>query len=424
MTAILAITRASMTIGFFVFFTVLPLSVEGERAEGPGSYNLRTDFHAVGDGRHDDSAAIQAWLDKAAPDVQLVAPVGIYKFTRGLTAPKGGIIRGSIIGAGPYQTVFDYAGPSTNTDLLTIGDGVHPYVNWYLSGFRITSATKMSYGSGGSACPSPSPCGAGLHVELMGRSIIENVVMDGQDGTGNLYEGFWFDGIDQVQVVNGQARAQEDAIRVNSKSITAWPDDLFIRGFKISGSGVGIHIGGGFGGLDCASTDVIGNDINVVVDNAIQPIANREIDLSSDCWIDSARKGDNVMVNDTLTSGGTMNIRGWVASSYYGNGINIVRWRNGDVEIASDKIYNNCLDGIFVQDPTTHVLVGSVTAIAHNGRNHQGCSTPPGRGWGVNAKVPTTNIFINANAWNNLAGSFAPNALGPNGYRRNAHGGH
>ena len=84
------------------------------------TFNLKTDFGAYCDGNpaHDDTAAIQAWLGKAAPGVKLVAPAGACLFSAPLTV--GAASHYTIEGAGPLSTEFKYAGTSTTATLLTI----------------------------------------------------------------------------------------------------------------------------------------------------------------------------------------------------------------------------------------------------------------------------------------------------------------
>ncbi len=369
----------------------------------PETRNLRVDFGAIGDGKSDDTAALQAWLAAAAPGVELVAPAGTYRFTESLAAPKGGLSRVAIAGAGPYQTVFLYAGAATNVDLISIGDGGEGlYQGWFLHGFRLTSTTRMTGG-------------AALRLRLVTRSTVRDVVADGQDGEGNLFDGFWFDGIDIVTLTGFEATAQRDAVKVNAGPQEGrGQSDFLMFGGKISSSGVGLHVAGGFGGVACDTTDVIGNGINVLIDDGEVPRRNREVALGSNCWLDSAMTGDNLLIDDPLSAAGTVQVAGWVAASRHGAGIRIAHWREADVEITGVKIFSNAGDGLRVEDPTTRVLIATGTSIDRNG------------GWGVNATVPTDRIFTDAAPWNNKLGNFAPNArvesLGPTGFRKHADG--
>jgi hypothetical protein len=118
------------------------------------------------------------------------------------------------------------------------------------------------------------------------------------------------------------------------------------------------------------------------------------------------------LVNDSLTNGGTIDLAGWEASAQTGAGIDIRSWRNGDVEVHGDKVFNNCLDGVYVEDPSTRVFISNGVAINANGNSHiNGCQVPAGRGWGVNASSPTANIVNCSVPWDNAAGAFSPNVV-------------
>jgi hypothetical protein len=44
---------------------------------------------------------------------------------------------------------------------------------------------------------------------------------------------------------------------------------LFLHNGKIAVCGVGVRIGGGFGGFECSATDIIANNVNVIVDRTL-----------------------------------------------------------------------------------------------------------------------------------------------------------
>ena len=353
---------------------------------------LPQEFGAKCDGTTDDSVAMAAWLAKAAAGVHLALPGGTCVFKSPLVAPTGGVNGASITGAGDGTSVLLYAGSGTTGDLLTIGDGTNNYLDWTLSGFRIASSTALA-----------SPA-TGLHLKLFSRGTVANVTLDGQDGNGNLYNGIWFDGADTNVLTGGVISAQNDGLRVNGRSGTG--ADLFFSSTKIApanghSQSVGVHLGGGFGGFVCVDASIIGNGVNVKIDNGLVSTANREVDLLAGCALDTAETGDNVYVNDTLASGGTLVFNGWFASSAAGNGINIVSWPSGNVSINAQEIYNNWLDGVRVQDTTAYVSVGGGTKIRNNGTS--------GAGWGINATSATVRITPGAPPINNSSGTYAPN---------------
>jgi hypothetical protein len=97
----------------------------GDEFVGPfGSWaDVRRDFHAVGDGVADDTAALQAALSavtKVGNSPVLYLPAGTYRVASTLTAGSAQNI--SIIGQDPRTTILKWAGPSGGT-LLHI-DGI------------------------------------------------------------------------------------------------------------------------------------------------------------------------------------------------------------------------------------------------------------------------------------------------------------
>lgn len=307
----------------------------------------------VCDGTTDDTAALQAGLSNGLLELPGPATAGSSSciFKQPLVAPalKGG----TISGAGPYQTSLTYAGPSTTVDLLTIGDGTKTAQNWVLSNFRIGSHTKMTGG-------------VALHLKSLQASSVENVVLDGQVGTGNLWNGVYADGADFVTWRGGQVYAQNEAVQVSASAHGA--ADFIMHQVKISNAAVGIHIGGGFGGFVCDEMDLGVNGQNIVIDNVLDPEANREIFIGPNCFSDLTTAGDGIYVNDPLANGGTLAIQGWVASAALA-GIHIVQWHNGVVSVSGPTVFNNKGPGMQVDDGT--ILFGrSPATIFHaNGGN-------------------------------------------------------
>ena len=80
------------------------------------------DFGAACDGVTDDTAALTAWLAKAASNVHLVAPAGTCAFATPLAATANNF---TITGAGTAATVLKYTGASTSSALIALtGSGV------------------------------------------------------------------------------------------------------------------------------------------------------------------------------------------------------------------------------------------------------------------------------------------------------------
>jgi hypothetical protein len=385
--------------------TILAASVAGSFlvpvctwAEAQRTFNLMN-FGAACDGSHDDTVAIQAWLNKLKPSVQLVAPAGVCLFSTPLTALFANDY--DISGAGPYTTTFRYVGPSTATDLLTIGDTGHGLeAGVSIHDFRITSVTKMT---GGYA----------LHAHGLFHALVSNVVLD-ESGNGSLCGGYWFDGASGVDLVNPNAHSNQscgDGVLVNAA--LGGVAELRIAGGDIGGGfKSGLHMAGGFGGLRCDGTNFHRNTYNLLVDNAVVQTPNREFHQGSTCAFDSAFVS-GVLVNDAQSNGGgTIDLAGWEASAQTGAGIDIRSFRGGDIAIRGSKVFNNCQDGVYIEDPTVRVFLANTAGINGNGNSGlAGCHVASGRGWGVNAASPTSHVVNCSVPWNNAAGALSPNVI-------------
>lgn len=342
--------------------------------------DLKTNFGAVCDGVTDDTTAIQNWLAALGPGVSGTAPPGTCIFSSPLLIVVSDV---GIRGSGGYQTEFRYTGSNTTVDLLTIGNGTAQIRNLSISGLRITSATRMA---GGTA----------LHMRKLVRSLLSDIVIDGQDGNGNLFHGIWFDQVDVVWLSGFDLRAQQDCLRVNGAVGSGPKADLGVIQGKIGSCRTGIRIGGAFGGFYLDQADVIANGQNLVVDNSLADEANREIILGSTSVLDTAQTGSNVYINDVRSAGGTIALGGWIASAAQ-HGVDVVKWNNGAISLGGNQLFNNKGDGIRVEDATTHVAIGTSLHIRNNG------------GWGVNATVATNNITPGVDPISNTLGAYAPN---------------
>lgn len=102
----------------------------------PGWLDARRDFGAVGDGRADDTAALQralAALTAAGEAVALYLPAGRYRITRTLSLPRKGVreARGTtIVGEDPLKTVLVWDGAA--------GERMLDYGAWYATLGRLT----------------------------------------------------------------------------------------------------------------------------------------------------------------------------------------------------------------------------------------------------------------------------------------------
>lgn len=376
-----------------------------------GIVSLRQ-YGALCDGSTIETTKIQNWLNAAEPGIALVAPEGVCVFDKPLTVPFAN--RFTIAGQGQQTTIFRYVGAATNVDLLTISDTGHGgLAAAILRDFRIDSTTTMT---GGFA----------LHANAMFDSQILNVALDSVNSSGipstygKLCGGFWIDGaggVDMLNPVAFSAQSCGDGVRVNSAQ--GGSAELRILGGDIGGTFVGgtsvgfangFHMAGGFGGFRCDQTNVHNNSgYGLLVDNSVTAVENREFDEGVTCAFDTNVAG-GVYVNDTLASGGTIDLAGWEASTLAGHGVVIHSWANGDVEIRGNKIYNNCGSGLVIDDASASVNFSPATTVNNNGNSALAVCTAwkgthAGHGYGIEASTNLTKTvgFVNA----------AGNALGP-----------
>jgi hypothetical protein len=363
------------------------------------------DYGAKCDGSTIDTAAINAWLAQVVATQKIgYVPAGTCLFDAALTPITGDNI--AIVGDGFYQSVFRYVGAATSLNMLTVGSGTSASditKGFYISGIKFSSATMLT---GGFV----------LHLRNAINATIDNIVVDGVGGPGNMWGGVWGDWVGNVLMIGGIIQGQGDLILVNGATVASGgPRAQFIlAGTRTSGinNATAIHVAGGFGGLICTSyTSHSGGLHGMVVDTTVTAEGNREIIIAPSCALDSTT-GDNVVIDDTgpVTGGaGTLNLLGWIAGAGYGGGaghnINIKNFKNGWVTIDNGPIWltygPGSYDNIRISDPSANYIFGTF-------RNTNAS------GWGVNCTVAIPNIFfqpgpiLTGNTSGNVSSNCAP----------------
>jgi hypothetical protein len=342
-----------------------------------------SDFGVSADAE-DNGPALQAFLNTVAGGYKKgILPSGFLLFSTPLSVANGYGL--SLEGGGPLTTILVYTGAATTPALLTVSG----CVGFCLSGFAIDSQTTMT-------------AGAGLHIHDSSQGYMRDIVVAGPGGQNhagsggnyyNLWNGLWFDQIDNVRMIGFAAFARNDCIRVNG-AISGKKADLVLLAGKVGGGTIGLHVGGAFGGLYVDDGMITGNWNNVVIDRALTAEENREIFLGPNLACDGSGLtgtgafvppsgfsgvGDNILVSDA--SGGFLLIKGWVASAFSGgNNIHIVQW-NGDISIDGATIFNAGVgggatgDGVRIDTATPAVSISPSTSIEKSS------------GYGINATV-------------------------------------
>ncbi len=383
----------------------------------PVKVETPTDYGAYCDGAHDDTKALQAWLDQARPYAKLALPAGRCLFSSSLSI--GDASQYTIEGQGNFASILVYTGTDSNVDLLTINaPAKRRVVGITLRSFGMIANTRMT---GGYAIRAN-----GLHGAILDDIALSGI--DGSLGNGNFCGGVYFYGAASVSVRNPIMRSSQecgDAIRV--VGILGGFAEIQITGGTIGGDIVrgfpkgwltGLHMAGAYGGVRCDNTNFHNNVVGWLVDDAdvngtTITAGNREWMIGSTCALDGMRDA-GLVINDPLSNGGGAPVRGWVASSRTGAGIDVKSLPNGILLINDNRLYNNCGSGLLVEDPTTNVIIGAGEGINKNGRVlGRECkmwqAANPGHGYGIEATVPTTRIINQATPLDNAAGPWNEN---------------
>lgn len=376
-------------------------SVSQFRSTAPGSVsrtvmdklqdvvNFR-DFGGKCDGTTNDDAAMNAALSNLTAGELLVFPAGTCVFSTPKALP---IVQNvSIRGAGARKTVLLYTGSNTTSDIWTVGDGTTSMTGWSISGLRFDSTTTMT-------------AGAALHLKRMqnGSELFDvDAGVFGQP-TRKLYNGVWLDNVNVFKYSKFNIQVQNQGLMMNGSPTSDEGSDIFLDDGVVTFSNIGYHVGGGQGGVYFGKILAYGNGTNYQVDNALAARLNREIFFSDQCISDGSY-GYGVWINDSLTSNapivmnGAFGSAGVLGGSPNGIEIYIQKWPNGRISLGPGQLYNATSDGMRVDDASTIITIDSTRHIFNNG------------GYGVNATVPTTNIYsLSQYAASNTLGNYSSN---------------
>lgn len=318
-----------------------------------------TDYGVKCDGSTNDYSGFIAAYNDVPAGALLTVPSGTCMFG---TAPVFGTKRVSWRGAGGRQTIWRYNGASTTTDVFTFGTSAGELNGVRIEGIGFASSTSMT-------------AGAGVHIYNLTRSALRDLYFDHQDGDGNFYHAVWFDGVDFATLDVFQARAKQDAVRVNGNGPKA---DLFLTNGKIASSMVGLHIGGNFGGFQIDKTDIINNATNVLIDKTIVASNNRETFFGPGTMIDTA---------DTTRT----------ATTYNGIGV--------DIQDTGGFIF---FDGTWNATAGTLVRIGSAyagTVKFDNGFMFNAFTAYGGNGRAIDNASTSAEVVINGVRFANVQGA-------------------
>jgi len=345
-----------------------------------------TSFGVVCNNSHDDGPALNNFF-AAVTNTAGVLPPGTCLSSVALILPNSLFDVG---GAGPYATTLEYTGSSTTANIVTVAGSSNVAVAGpgKLHDLRIMSSTRMT-------------AGEGLHVMDVGRVILKDVILDGQNGNGNLYNAIWFDQTDFIRLEGFEARGQNDCLLVSADGIgNGVQYDLFAQNGKVAGCGhAGVHLAGGFDNAHFDNMELTANAKDVIIDNAVNAGKNQEVIFGPHFVTDNSSGGDDFYINDTSTNCANycqIAIQGKITGAQ-ANGINVHAYPNGYVTISSPWIIGNGAAGINVDDASTTITVAPETILDTNAT------------WGIYASVATSKVVYGGTARNNTSGSYSSN---------------
>jgi hypothetical protein len=141
-----------------------------------------------------------------------------------------------------------------------------------------------------------------------------------------------------------------------------------------------VRIGGAFGGAHLSGLSIIGNSVNVSIDNTLAAEANREVMFSNNVAIDGGEIG--VRIDDSLgAQGHYVQFDGtWIASAKRNN-VEIGSNVSYTIAFNGGRIYNAGENDVYNRSPTA-VVYSIGTQFFHNG------------GYGFNSEIENHSINI------------------------------
>lgn len=357
-----------------------------------GSYTLSLkDYGAKGDGKTDDTQAVKSWLAALKPGYTGYIPAGEYVFKEPLVGPQ---VKGvGIRGEGAQQSILVYQGDDRDCDLLTLGSDskLTALTGWILQGFSVESDVRMI---GGTA----------LRLRWMqGGTRIMDVDISRLNKEKNLWDGVWFDCCNVATYDGFNINVRNEGVIVSGADDSDAASDVSLDHGAITFCTVGIHVGGGFGGLYVGQVLVYGvEQTGFLWDNARANRANREIILTSECVLDAGHSY-GVHVNDPLSDQATFQIdayfsgAGWIEPATPGDNIFIEKMPSGRVSIGSTQLRYPARHNLHVADSTTDILISPT------------CFIVGARGYGIYTTYGNGNNIV-------FDGKFEYNARGNQNY--------
>jgi hypothetical protein len=336
----------------------------------------------------DCTVGFQNWLATLGKGKPIYAPAGKFRHTTLVNLPGIDLLK--IYGEGRQQTRFIYAGANLTSDIWTLGDGVTSITSLDLQGFNIDSEVVRT-------------AGHGLHIKkAVSGNVVNNVSFGQLNTTKKLYHGIRFTNCNVSQYIGWEINVQAESIIVVGDVAADSGSDLFVDDGTTVGGTVGLHQGGGFGGLYVGTCNFYGQtDSNYKQDNAIVARANRETILLSTAVFDGAN-GQCIHVNETVGTNAIIVCDAFVTGAGFfsatpGDGIYIQSMPVGRFTLGSGQNKAHRRHALRIEDATTMVVSTEKSFITDN------------TGWGAFSSIALSLVSLESTFKYNGSGDIHPN---------------
>lgn len=323
----------------------------------------------------DAAAALNTAL---ASGERFVLPNTEIRFGSGLTLTND---NGGFIGQGKgSRLVSTFA----TGDPLAIGDGTNEISGVRFENFSLFSTVNRT---GGAAIHATKCTDAEFLFLRVGSR-------DDDAAIGNYhYDGIYLDRFSDADIIGGEIVGKNELIKLRGNADQSIGAECTMGGGLLLYKGaVGVHVGGGCGGVKMESMDISIAATGLLIDQALTATYNREVIVQPACSIDSCT-GNNIVIDQATSSVARFIFRGnWVAGSV-GHGI-WVKNANGARVFVSSMLYANGGDGLRIDDTNAYVVFAGEADI--------------NTGYGVNPTVTTSRLTMRPGGYflGNTAGDF------------------
>ena len=271
----------------------------------------------------DNATAINAWLAYLGAGV-IGAGTGTFDVQSAIST--GEIDDLVILG---HNLTLNYTGATTTGTLFQFGTSSATSTRVRIDGLRLSSDTTMT-------------AGEGVVFERIARSNLENVTIDGQDGTGKFWHGIWIKNCDNFKWNGFDVQAQKDGIILSGTTGVGAAEYRLSNGRVLYCGEAGIHIAGGIGGFYFQGSSGT-NKYNIKTSNERSAQQNRELFFLSGSVSDITQEfGYGIyIVDSTANANGLVQFDApWIATGSSGNLFVGNFGFNGRVILNGGKIFN------------------------------------------------------------------------------------